>query len=263
MLDRHPEVAIPTETHFLPALLRSMKREDALRVITSHPAWANMGLANETLLKAFEELSQFSAAGAVRIFFQLYAARFGKARWGDKTPAYRQWMSEIAQALPEAHFIHMIRDGRDVALSHRGLWFGPGDEIGAQATHWVAEIEAAREQARNLKHYREVKFEDLVRNPAEVLQELCRYLSLSFDDEMLSYHEGARKRLSEFVEPIVPHGTPTVELGRFIAIHDRTRSRPDITRAERWKTEMTAKEVRCYEEIAGPLLGALGYERTR
>jgi len=46
-------------------------------------------------------------------FYQLYASRFAKPRWGDKTPSYCHHMQNIEEVLPEAHFIHIIRDGRD------------------------------------------------------------------------------------------------------------------------------------------------------
>ncbi len=54
---------------------------------------------------------------AVRAFFEAYAGEQGKPRWGDKTPAYMLAIQRIGRTLPESRFIHLIRDGRDVALS--------------------------------------------------------------------------------------------------------------------------------------------------
>lgn len=70
-------------------------------------------------------------AEGVRLFYRLYARRHGKARWGDKTLLYRLHLTEIEKILPEAHFIHSIRDGRDVALSLREVWFAPSQDISA------------------------------------------------------------------------------------------------------------------------------------
>ena len=76
----------------------------------------------------FKELQPFSADAGLRAFYAPYAERFSKKIVGDKTPLYILHMSRIQRCLPEARFIHLIRDGRDVALSYRGLWFGPGNE---------------------------------------------------------------------------------------------------------------------------------------
>jgi hypothetical protein len=54
---------------------------------------------------------------ALRAFYRLYAERHGRARFGDKTPKYLTKMRRIAALLPEATFVHLVRDGRDVALS--------------------------------------------------------------------------------------------------------------------------------------------------
>ncbi len=95
-------------------------------------------------------------------------------------------------ALPEARFIHLIRDGRDVAASVRGLPFAPGDgSIEAIAADWRDRIAAGRRDSAGLAHLREVRFERLVHEPELVLRELCEFLELPFDAAMLRAHERA------------------------------------------------------------------------
>ena len=151
MLDAHPDLAIPGETHFVPALIdvveRTGDRDQALQTLLAAMSWPNLGLEPQAMASAFACQEPFSPGAAIRAVFALYAARLGKPRWGDKTPTYRRSIIEIARAVPEARFIHIIRDGRDVALSYRGLWFGPGDDLDAQARFWTAEITEARRQA--------------------------------------------------------------------------------------------------------------------
>src|SRR5262245_14199885 len=89
MLDAHRDLAIPAETHFLPALLGLVERitpRAALDVMTRSDTWPNMGMSSDALARAFDSADSVSAAQAARVFFQLYSARFGKTRWGDKTP---------------------------------------------------------------------------------------------------------------------------------------------------------------------------------
>jgi Sulfotransferase family len=261
MLDAHPELAIPSETHFLNDIIRKehdLDKDQFLRTLAEAATWPNMGIETAALKGVLDELWPFAVPDAIRAFYRLYAGRFGKGRWGDKTPGYRTCMLGIERLLPEAHFIHIIRDGRDTALSYQGLWFGPGDDIEAQARFWVAQVRLARQQSTALQHYMEVKFEELVTEPAATLGRICEYVGLAFHPKMLEYHEFASSRLAEFKRPFGPPGTPS-DIGEFVSIHDRVKTPPDPRRIGRWRTEMPEVQRRCFEAIAGPLLVELGY----
>ena len=87
----------------------------------------------------------------MRTFFELYAEREGKPRWGDKTPNYVKRMKQIQRTIPEARFVHMIRDGRDAALSRFKRLLKEPPPMETVAERWVKKIEGARadgEQAR-------------------------------------------------------------------------------------------------------------------
>ena len=264
MLDAHPDLAIPGETHFLASLLdenNGTTKDQFIRTLVGAPTWPNLAVGEEELRSALAAEQVFSVPNAVRTFFRLYAARFGKERWGDKTPPYRTQMVGLQRLLPEAHFIHIIRDGRDAALSYRGLWFGPGDEVEAQASFWVDTIKATRAQGVQVSHYIEVKYEDLVGAPETTLRKLCDYLALRYDPQMLDYHRSASFRLAEYKSPYGPPSQrlPT-DINKFLSIFERTKFIPTTIRIGRWRTEMTAAERQKYEAIAGSLLHELGYE---
>lgn len=263
MLDAHPALAIPGETHFLAALTgsRPAGREEFLRIVTGAQSWPNMNMQPADLEAALVDAGPFSITNGLRAFYGLYARRLGKERWGDKTPTYRVCMPGIQGILPEAAFIHLIRDGRDVALSYQGLWFGPGDDMEAQARFWVEQIAIARRDSARLGRYMEVRYEDLVTDTGRVLGKICDYLELEFHPAMLDYHNAAQGRLAEMVQPVIPKEQPPVDLERFLSIHDRTKQPPDAGRIARWRTEMKEADRRRYEAIAGPLLRELGYER--
>ncbi len=55
--------------------------------------------------------------------FRAFANKNGSARWGEKTPEYALGMQQIQRMWPDAKFIHVIRDGRDVALSLKKVNF--------------------------------------------------------------------------------------------------------------------------------------------
>lgn len=266
MLDAHSDLAIPGETHFLRHVAAAgphANRAAVLAIVSQAPTWPNMALTDAELRAAFDAVEPFEAGAALRAFYQLYARRRGKHRWGDKTPPYRTCMTDIARLLPEARFIHMIRDGRDTAISYRGLWFGPGDDIEAQARFWVEQIAEARRLAARLEHYEEVRYETLVRDPAPVLRHLCDYLELRFEPTMLEYHRSAASRLAEYTRPFGPPATTPTDIGTFLAIHNRVKASPDPGRIGRWRTEMSGADRERFEAIAGNLLEELGYEVGR
>ena len=54
---------------------------------------------------------------AIAAIFETYAEHEGKPRWGDKTPLYMQQLPLLERLFPDAIWVHLVRDGRDAALS--------------------------------------------------------------------------------------------------------------------------------------------------
>src|SRR5262249_44051088 len=146
-------------------------------------------------------------AAGLRAFYQIYAARFGKSRWGDKTPLYSRQMPEISGLLPEARFVHLIRDGRDVALSLKKVWFAPGQDMRTLAEYWSNLIQQTRAFGQQCPHYLEIRYEQLVRHPADELQRICDFLEIEYDSRMQQYHELAANRLAEMKGRYTPDGS--------------------------------------------------------
>ena len=265
MLDAHPELAIPHETHFLPAVLRDPQapRESFFRQLTEFPTWKDLNTPAERFEEALRRVEPFSVPDGLRAFYRLYAEAHGKPRWGDKSPPYLLHMRTIHDALPEALFVHILRDGRDVALSLRPLWFAPGKSMEALATQWVEQITQARGQGQGTPFYLEVRYEDLIAAPARELQRICRFLDLPYAPEMLTYHQTARLRLDEVQTHRGPDGQVIITKEERLHNQRFTSQPPEPSRVGRWRTEMTREMLTAYEEIAGELLAELGYQRSR
>ena len=267
MLDAHPQLAIPPETHFLPALIElfadgTPSADDLVAAVKSHSGWRDFGLDESQLQAIFGASAEGGVASAIRAFYAAYAARHSKSRWGDKTPVYIESIAVIGAALgDQARFIHLIRDGRDVAVSRgaravrRGREATPARE---EAETWRRRIEGARTQAAAVGHYLELRYEDLIADPEPALRAACEFAELRFDPAMLTYHMSARERLSELSD--LPGKGGRVRRGsERIAAHALTSEPPRADRAERWRTELTRESVAEYEEVAGDLLVELGY----
>lgn len=263
MLDAHSTVAIPGETHFVVPMIRSMKKrrmsaDELADVIVEGDRWGDFHLDEDELRARFRALRPLNAADAARAFFSLYAEQHGKVRWGDKTPGYVQRMRLIERVLPEARFVHIIRDGRDVALSVVPRSWGPAT-VEAAAENWRKRIESARRQAPKLGHYMEVHYEELISDTEPVLKSVCEFIDLDFEPAMLSYHERASERLAEKARDLDrPWGTVTAESR--VESHKLASEPPREDRIARWKTLMGDDDRRKYEAIAGPTLESVGYE---
>ena len=266
MLDSHPDLAIPPETHFLPELMelfatdRHASADEVIEIITSGRHWGDFGLEEEALRARLEAAAPLDAAAAIRAFFELYAERHGKPRWGDKTPIYVKDMTEIESVIGEARFIHLIRDGRDVALSRAGRALRHAAPMPKVARRWKRRIREARRQGERLGHYLEIRYEDLILDTEPALRRVVEFIELPWDERMLDYHERAGERLAEFGDLPSIGGKPARPGDERLAAHAKTREPPDPERLSRWKREMEPADRAAFERVAGDLLSELGYE---
>ena len=266
MLDAHPDLAIPPETHFVPSLIKTTRKkgtscEDAHAVVTGHRQWGDFNLDSGELLRRYCALEQIDPEATIRAFFELYAEREGKPRWGDKTPNYIKRMQQIERWIPEARFIHMIRDGRDAALSRFKRILKDPPPMETVAERWVRKIEGARSDGAELGHYMEVQYEELVRDTEPQLRRIAEFLELPWNDSMLRYYEHAEERLSEMHRDLPSDdGKPLRPADHRKEAHLLTSKPPDPSRLARWKEDMAPADIAAFESVATPLLTELGYE---
>ena len=269
MLDSHAELAIPPETGFLSLGPKFRGRGDELRekffrALTNFPreapAWPDFEISEESFRASLTEIEPFTVAEGYRAFYRLYAARFGKSRWGDKTPLYCMELSAIGKILPEARFIHIIRDGRDAALSLRRMWFSPGWEIEKQAAYWRDCVLAARRAGAGRPDYIEVRYEDLILKTRETLNRICTFIELDYDDAMLSYYTRTPERLKEHKGRLLPDDTVLRSQEQRLGQQKRTMEPPDPGCVFAWRSAMSADEKERFRLVAGDLLSDLGYE---
>lgn len=260
--DAHPLLAVPPETSFGTVAAKAETIDgprSLLDAIMELEAWHDLPLDEREALELIEGVRPWSVAGGLRAIYRELAAREGKPRWGDKTPGHVGCMAALADVLPEAHFIHIIRDGRAVAASVRDAPFVPGDgSMEAIADDWRDQILAGRLAGEALPHYREVRYERLVNEPEPVLRELCEFVSLEFDGSMLRAHEFARRRLEQLPGTRRLRDGIDTKAAR-LARHANVMRPPDPALADRWRTLLSADEVARFEARAGDLLTELGY----
>ncbi|MDZ7265877.1 MAG: sulfotransferase [candidate division KSB1 bacterium] len=152
-------------------------------------------------------------------------------RWGGKTPDYSIHAATLHQLLPDAKFIHIIRDGRDVALSLFRLAWGPKDPMLA-AQHWQERVQSALAFGRRVgpDSYLELRYENLVQHPAREFERLVRFIAYEGDIEEIVHR---------FRREIVD----TVKRDNF----------------DKWRKQMPRRQIRVFEQLAGGTLQTLGY----
>jgi hypothetical protein len=269
MLDANPSMALPPETGFLMHLdewknAGNLDAQVFVKNVVDYPkdlpAWKAFGIDAGDYLEAVRALPEFDLGNAVRCFYQLYAARHGKSRWGDKTPGYGLHLDAISRLLPEAHFIHIIRDGRDVAASWRQTWFAPSQEWRALGDHWTQWVTTIRRLGAQVPSYMEVRYEDLVNRPEETLRGICTFIELSFDGAMLNAYKRAPERLREAQDIFKRDGTLLATKEQLSKQQWLNQYPPDASRVLAWKTTLSELDRGAFEETAGELLKELGYE---
>lgn len=267
MLDAHPALAIPPETGFLAMPLDAEGGPDAsrqfCRAVTEFPphapGWADFGIDKAAFSRALQGLEPFNPSDGFRVFYRMYAAKFRKPRWGDKTPLYGLHMPMLQQRLPEAHFIHIIRDGRGCAASLREQWFSPGRSMAVQARHWRDNVTTTRSNGAQCRNYLELRYERLITHTEAELRRVCDFIQLDFDPAMLDYHVRSGARLQEHQGRVTAEGVVIVTDERRRAQQARTLQAPDPTVLDAWRRILSPQEVLEFEGVANDVLKELGY----
>jgi hypothetical protein len=255
MLLSSPRIYIPPESDFIPRFFGRrphgpLSRKQAVRILAT--IFGSYRLVREWQgeapdLEAFvDSLPDLTPAALLDALYRRYAEQNGAVRWADKTPIYTRHIDLIAQIFPMAQFIHVIRDGRDVALSMVEKW-GKEEfhiDIYFAARDWVRRIRRARASGARLGpgRYYEVRYENLVKDPEHELRAVCKFLDEPYLPQMAHPHLLARERI-----PIDDFHAPV-------------RQPPTTNRVGRWQTEMSEADQRLFQHIAGGLLAELGYE---
>jgi hypothetical protein len=252
MCDGHPDLAVPPESHFVVQLAphgrfanRPLDARAFVEQLGASDRFRLWEIEREVLTEAFAASPPKDYPQAVRQVFGLWASTRGKPRYADKTPVYVLHMRELARLFPEAAFVHLVRDGRDVACSF--LELGWADTIEEAAMHWRLRVTRGRRAGRTLPagRYLELRYEDLVQDPGAQLRALCATIELPFSPAMLD-HSG---RAAEVIRTT---GHP--EYHRQLAI-------PPTPGLRDWRRELTAEDVARFELLAGDALDEHGYER--
>ena len=261
MLDVHPDLAMTHETHWVTKHARrrrDLTREGFVRPDTLDNLYADRRFArmapDRAEIERVMEQGPLKYRRFVRLVFDHYRRARGKAFVGDKsTGGYLRAIERLRKVCPASKIVHLVRDGRDVCLSMlswpknaraagRFAMFAT-DPVATTAAWWQWQVRAGMVQGRALGvgAYRELHYEDLVRETTAQCEALCAFLGLKPDAGMAAYHEGRSR-------PASGQSANAAWLAPTPGLRD-------------WRTQMQDEQIEMFEAVAGETLAALGYER--
>ncbi len=173
------------------------------------------------------------------------------ARWAAYAPDTLLRVATTKKEIPDALFVHIIRDGRDIALSLRKLgefnpfpWSRRPRSLEETALYWEWMVKKGRRSGREIPNdYLEIRYEDLVADPRRTLKSLSEFLDHDLDyDRIQTVALGTiNKTNSSFREEAADAGFNPVQ---------------------RWKQRLSPDQVASLEWQVGKTLEAVGYSRT-
>lgn len=176
---------------------------------------------------------------------------------GDKNNYYIEHAKELHKLMPSAQFIHIIRDGRDVACSYKAIKkictnspYKPvlSTDIVEIAKEWKKNNENVLDLSQKLTNERiiSIRYEDLVSKPEETAQKLAYFLKVPYDPNMLLYYKNNQLNKEE------PPQTLDWKL--------KTLEKPDESNVNKYKKLLTSAEIEYFNNIGSELLRKFGYE---
>ena len=256
-LRNHPRISLPTgESHFIIPLYDNQQAygdlsqaENIRKVLQAMYDQSRPFLETDlhglkfdinSLVAEFHAEGRHTMPAIISGIFEKNAHGEGKARWGDKTPYYVMHLPKLLEWFPDAQIVHLIRDGRDVALS----LFGREHDFYVYNTYFAAEywesyVGKGHHQGKQLasNQYMELHYLDFLTHPEDTMKKICEFLGEAFTPDLFD---------------VIPVDDP----GKTPLVHAPLK----ISNAGKWRSKMSARQIKAFESVAGNTLRQFGYE---
>jgi Flp pilus assembly protein TadD len=217
-----------------------------LAVLGYHPSFYPVHRESELFMKSNNEIR------ATLHKWDLECRELGKKRWVEKTPTHIFHIGKLSLYRPNARFILMLRDGRDVACSLKAR--KPSNSFSTIVDRWVYDNLAGL-QYWDDPRVKVVKYESLVLNPEKTLRDVCEFLQEDYTSNILDYYKTPKFWYSDTIKE------PETHVGQ--AVHAQLRNwqinQPIFDGRGKWKKEMTEEEKAIFKDKAQKYLEQFGY----
>ncbi len=257
LLNGHSKICGPSTKHIINPVARNLFRYEPL---SNEENWEEllkdihrlMSVNFSVWKKSFslDDLKNLGpigdAASLIRNIFSEEAKANGKQHVFIKENHVYEFLPYLLLNFPESSYVYLTRDPRDMALSWKKNPVHPGGVVKA-ARQWQ------KDQQNSLKNYNDlhkigkayfVRYEDLIGDPVRYLKEIVGFFGLFYEASMLDYHKDEMTRMNAGMQKAWNNVSQGV-------IADNK---------EKFKTELTAQEIKTIEKICFCEMKVLGYE---
>jgi hypothetical protein len=259
MLNSHPQLAVAYDTLFIPAVVRGQPEKNPAPTpalidrIRCFERFQRFGLPDDIL----DDLAPGTEVYAelVSRIYDAFARLQRKPLAGEKSPGYVRHMPMLQELFPWARFVHLVRDGRNVALSlmdwgrQKKKPKGPAGKyrlwaespVAVSALWWTYKVHQGRRDADRIRPgtYTEIAYESLVAQPETALRQVAAFLQLPYSTDMVHFYVGK-----------------TVHQEGMSAKSAWLPATPGI---RDWRKSMQPDDLELFEALAGDCLAAFGY----
>ncbi|HXS99182.1 MAG TPA: sulfotransferase [Elusimicrobiota bacterium] len=255
MLNQHPAFAIPHPPHIMKEMMpleplygdlsddRRFRRlvEDTVELVRLHFYPWDGPLDPDAV---FAEAPARSVYGIKAALYDQYRRAKGKRRWGCKSTFVVHYADLVRRVSPDAKFVHLVRDGRDVAVSAKRSVFNHFHP------HYVGRLWSAQQREALALAARlpadallAVRYEDLLEDPAREVRRVCAFLGEEYFPGLLDYHRSGE------ASSLAAESASWENVDKPVLKENRAK----------YKRGLSAREIRAFEVQAFAELKAFGY----
>ncbi len=197
-------------------------------------------------------IEKLSFATICKIIYLSYPSPFDKEKInliGDKNPIYSIFIEDLLEIFPDAKFIQIIRDYRDNVVSNRASFTRKA--TAALGNGWLAfnlGIEKIKKNKPN--YFYTIRYIDLVTSPKQKTKEICTFLGIDYNQEMLNFHEkiSSIKKENDFEA--------------LDSIHKNLVNPINTKQINKWKKSLSTQDVELLDLICGDYAKTYDYFPT-
>lgn len=201
ILNAHSCIAIPEDAAFLMPVIKKEYLYDKIsgvflnnlvHYLETSPQFKLWNYDDTPFISELRRLKEISLKDFLVMLYSSYCESFGKMVWGDKTPAFFRKIDIIHALFPDARFIHIVRDGRDVFDSWRKMT--PAMRyVSVTAFDWSYKLYTIEKSLKNIPGEKKitVRYEDLLERPEETVKTICSVVSEEYEPAMLKFYENS------------------------------------------------------------------------
>lgn len=261
LLNAHSKIGVPKEMAYfercaIEGALDSWKSprfkkggyEDFVRGFLKRRSIALEGLDIEAIAREILDDEVKNLERPIRLTLNAWAKKEGKTTWGEKTPKNLFYVDKIYEMMPDARFIHIIRDPRAVVNSMNRFARFVDDSV-LNAFNWLQAAEYGYNLLRKsvpASQLLEIKYENLVSDVEGTTRQICEFLNEPFEDEMMAFYMQSRGDLHP-------------NAGQLGGVDTLTKPISTVS-VEKWKGQLKARDIALVEAVCGDAMAVHGYE---